>query len=232
GRIRFLVTDQAGKPVPSALGVIVVDEAVYALQDLQPGLEKVYFTLQEELLKPQVQIKFSPGDTIDNIVRQPAVPAGKQQIAEVLLTSVKLPPPQRWEVNPGFERRRNLEGRLHHVAQMIYQIAWNGDKVIEFNKDAQAWVFRKGLLEDMLKANQLHPTHLDNGFGGRLTIDDLAKVEKSLTAENLGKAVTAQRLLQWQNQLPAYAQQVAKTALKEGRWTLPDNALELAMKMG
>ena len=37
---------------------------------MQPGLEKVYFTLQEELLKPQVQIKFN--DTIDNIVLQPA----------------------------------------------------------------------------------------------------------------------------------------------------------------
>src|SRR5262249_49617948 len=44
GRIRFQVTDQAGKPVPSALGVIIVDEAVYAMQELQPGLEKVYFT--------------------------------------------------------------------------------------------------------------------------------------------------------------------------------------------
>ena len=85
------MTDQAGKPAPSALGVIIVDEAVYALQDLQPGLEKVYFTLQEELLKPQAQIKFSPGETLDDIVRQPVVPAGRQQIAEVLLTSVKLP---------------------------------------------------------------------------------------------------------------------------------------------
>ena len=49
---------------PAALGVIIVDEAVYALQELQPGLEKVYFSLQEELLKPQVQLKFSPGDSI------------------------------------------------------------------------------------------------------------------------------------------------------------------------
>ena len=75
-----------------SLGVIIVDEAVYALQDLQPGLEKVYFTLQEELIKATAQIKFSPGDRIDDIVRQPVIPAGKQQIAEVLLTSVKLPP--------------------------------------------------------------------------------------------------------------------------------------------
>src|SRR5262249_40770171 len=46
GRIRFLVTDSTGKPAPAALGVIIVDEAVYAMQEMQPGLEKVYFTLQ------------------------------------------------------------------------------------------------------------------------------------------------------------------------------------------
>src|SRR5262249_15878968 len=44
GKIRFTVTDAAGKPTPAALGVIIVDEAVYALQEMQPGLEKVYFT--------------------------------------------------------------------------------------------------------------------------------------------------------------------------------------------
>ena len=55
GKIVFTVTDAQGKPTAAALGVIVVDEAVYALQEMQPGLEKVYFTLQEELLKPQAQ---------------------------------------------------------------------------------------------------------------------------------------------------------------------------------
>src|SRR5207244_5382215 len=55
-RIRFLVTDSAGKPTAAALGVIIVDEAVYALQDLQPGLETVYFTLHEALQKPKVQV--------------------------------------------------------------------------------------------------------------------------------------------------------------------------------
>jgi uncharacterized protein YfaS (alpha-2-macroglobulin family) len=56
GRIVFTVTDRDGKPTAAALGVIIVDEAVYALQEMQPGLEKVYFTLQEELLKPQAQV--------------------------------------------------------------------------------------------------------------------------------------------------------------------------------
>ena len=82
GRIRFLVTDQQGKPAAAALGVIVVDEAVYALQEMQPGLEKVYFTLQEELLKPQVQINFQPREGLGDLVRRPVLPAPQQQIAE------------------------------------------------------------------------------------------------------------------------------------------------------
>ena len=119
GRIRFQVTDQEGKPVPAALGVIIVDEAVYALQDLQPGLEKVYFTLQEELLKPSAQIKFSPGDTIDNIIRQPVIPAGKQQIAEVLLTSVKLPVLQRRDVNPALEAPPQSRSPVGQIARPV-----------------------------------------------------------------------------------------------------------------
>ena len=232
GRIRFSVTDQNGKPVPSALGVIIVDEAVYALQDLQPGLEKVYFTLQEELLKPSAQIKFSGGDTIDAIVRQPVIPAGRQQIAEVLLTSVKLPMPQRWEVNPAIERKRNFKQRVTQVAQSMFNFAFNDASVIAFDKKAQRWTFRADVLDDMVKKNQLHPTMLDNGFGGKLTIDDLTKLEKSFSAENLAKAITAQRLQQWNWQLQNYANQNTKTLLKDGRWTLPADALELSMKIG
>ena len=77
GVIKFSVTDKSGKPTVAALGVLIVDEAVYALQDMQPGLEKVFFTLQEEMLKPQAQVlKY---DTVDNLVRQPVLAADKQQ---------------------------------------------------------------------------------------------------------------------------------------------------------
>jgi hypothetical protein len=232
GRIRFQVTDQAGKPVASAIGIIIVDEAVYALQDLQPGLEKVYFTLQEELLKPQTQIKFSPGDSIENIVRQPVIPVGRQQIAEVLLTSVKLPPPQRWDVNPAIERMRNVNQRLTNIVHAMFNVAWTEASPIQYDKTSQQCTFRKDLLEDMVKKNQLHPTMLDNGFGGKLTLNDLAKLEKSFSAENLALAITAQRMQQWSWQLQNYANQNKKTAYKNNRWTLPDNALELAMKVG
>src|SRR5207249_2782735 len=71
GTIRFEVTDADDKPAAAALGVIVVDEAVYALQDMQPGLEKVYFTLQQELLKPQAQLVYQPKESLDKLVQRP-----------------------------------------------------------------------------------------------------------------------------------------------------------------
>ncbi len=71
GKIRFQVTSAAGKPMPAALGVMIVDESVYALQDMQPGLEKVYFTLQEELIKPRSQIVFKPSQPIEALRSSP-----------------------------------------------------------------------------------------------------------------------------------------------------------------
>ncbi len=49
----------------------MADEAVYALQEVRPGLEKVFFTLQQELLKPQAQAVYKPNQTLDTLVREP-----------------------------------------------------------------------------------------------------------------------------------------------------------------
>jgi uncharacterized protein YfaS (alpha-2-macroglobulin family) len=56
GTLRFHVTDQNRRGVAAALGVAMVDEAVFALSELRPGLEKVYFLLEEELQKPKYEI--------------------------------------------------------------------------------------------------------------------------------------------------------------------------------
>lgn len=50
------VTDAEGRGVQSAIGLTIVDEAVFALQDMRPGLERIYFQLEEELLQPQYHI--------------------------------------------------------------------------------------------------------------------------------------------------------------------------------
>jgi hypothetical protein len=46
-RIQFRVTNSRGQGVHAALGLQVVDEAVFALAEKQPGFAKVFFYLGE-----------------------------------------------------------------------------------------------------------------------------------------------------------------------------------------
>jgi uncharacterized protein YfaS (alpha-2-macroglobulin family) len=55
-RIRFRVTNSRGDGVQAALGLQVVDEAVFALAEKQPGFAKVFFYLEQEALKPRYEI--------------------------------------------------------------------------------------------------------------------------------------------------------------------------------
>ncbi|MEZ4267727.1 MAG: MG2 domain-containing protein [Myxococcota bacterium] len=54
--LTFDVKDASGAPVVAALGVQIVDEAVYALSDSKPGLLESYFMVQEALQTPQYQV--------------------------------------------------------------------------------------------------------------------------------------------------------------------------------
>ncbi len=63
--IQLRVSDPAGKPVVAAVGLNIVDEAVFALQEMQPGMEKVYFYLEEQLRQPRYEIHgFSPEEIV------------------------------------------------------------------------------------------------------------------------------------------------------------------------
>jgi hypothetical protein len=103
-QLNFTVTDSKKNPVVTALGIVIVDEAVFALQEMQPGLEKVYFLLEQEIMKPRIQIQ---QQSLDDVIRpfpmplpQPMpmpAPAGgddallrKQQAARVLLASAEM----------------------------------------------------------------------------------------------------------------------------------------------
>jgi hypothetical protein len=41
----------------SPIGLSIVDESVFALQDIKPGLEKVYFTLEQDMMRPAYTIR-------------------------------------------------------------------------------------------------------------------------------------------------------------------------------
>ena len=55
-KLTFTVRDSQKRPTQAALGLAMVDESVFALSELQPGLEKIYFTLEKELMEPKYEI--------------------------------------------------------------------------------------------------------------------------------------------------------------------------------
>jgi hypothetical protein len=55
-RVRFRVTNAHGEGVSAALGLQVVDEAVFALAAKQPGFAKVFFYLEQEVMRPRYEI--------------------------------------------------------------------------------------------------------------------------------------------------------------------------------
>ena len=92
-RIDFHVSDRQGHPVLAALGVNIVDESVFALQEMQPGLEKIYFMLEKELMTPRYEIHAYSMEGVvldapfpENPARQQEI---RQQAAKVLLASAE-----------------------------------------------------------------------------------------------------------------------------------------------
>lgn len=55
-RIQFRVTNSHGQGIHAALGLQVVDEAVFALAEKQPGFAKVFFYLEQEVMRPRYEI--------------------------------------------------------------------------------------------------------------------------------------------------------------------------------
>jgi len=60
--------------VSAAIGLEAVDEAVFALAEKQPGFAKVFFYLEQELLKPRYEIhSLSMNGVVENAaMRKPS----------------------------------------------------------------------------------------------------------------------------------------------------------------
>jgi uncharacterized protein YfaS (alpha-2-macroglobulin family) len=54
--VSFRITNGRGEGVSAVLGLEVVDEAVFALAEKQPGFAKVFFYLEQEVMKPRYEI--------------------------------------------------------------------------------------------------------------------------------------------------------------------------------
>lgn len=55
-RLRLTLSDSAGNPVPGAISLAAVDEAVFSVLEQRPGLEKTFYGLEQKLLKPVYEL--------------------------------------------------------------------------------------------------------------------------------------------------------------------------------
>jgi hypothetical protein len=51
-KVNFTLTDAGGAPIPGALSLAAVDEAVFSVLPQKPGMEQTFYLLEKELLKP------------------------------------------------------------------------------------------------------------------------------------------------------------------------------------
>ncbi|MDC0144924.1 MG2 domain-containing protein, partial [Verrucomicrobia bacterium] len=107
----FVVKRADGKAVPAALGLSGVDEAVFALQEMRPGLERIYFAIQEEILKPRYQLHTQPPVQVQQLIEPGPVPMPEPDLEEaavVLFAGAEGTDIPEANVGPGFEQKRQL----------------------------------------------------------------------------------------------------------------------------
>jgi uncharacterized protein YfaS (alpha-2-macroglobulin family) len=85
-RIHFRVTNSHGEGVQAAIGLQVVDDAVFALAEKRPGFAKVFFYLEQEAMKPRYEIH-SIG--LPDVVEQPRA-AERDRAARALFAATEI----------------------------------------------------------------------------------------------------------------------------------------------
>ena len=68
----FRVTDDTGTGRAAAIGLQIVDEAVFGLVEFRPGLEKVFFRIEGELGEPTYQIGHTDVPSLASLASDPA----------------------------------------------------------------------------------------------------------------------------------------------------------------
>ncbi len=95
-RVCFRVTNAHGEGVSAALGLEIVDEAVFVLAEKQPGFAKTFFYLEQEVMKPRYEIhSLSLSSSIDPVLEdrsadQQDLPARALFSATAMVTPAKL----------------------------------------------------------------------------------------------------------------------------------------------
>jgi hypothetical protein len=98
-RIQFRVTNSHGEGVQAALGLEVVDEAVFALAEKQPGFAKVFFYLEQEAMKPRYEVHSIGMTDMVNTAHRPA--EENDRAAQALFAATEVVTPNQFRTDVG-----------------------------------------------------------------------------------------------------------------------------------
>jgi hypothetical protein len=176
-RIHFRVTNSHGQGVQAALGVQVVDEAVFALAEKQPGFAKVFFYLEQEAMKPRYEIHSIGMPDIVQPVNE-ARAGQRDRAARALFAATEMVNPNRFETETGrsvpmakyadyFSRYRTQFVKLatyslNHAKGDLEKVQFNDAWGTEVRIEHSQWMARTTYL--------VHSAGPDKQFG---TNDDL-----------------------------------------------------------
>ena len=97
-RVQFHVTNSRGDGVQAAIGLQVVDEAVFALAEKEPGFAKVFFYLEQEVMKPRCEIhSLSMNSVVDSNARADS----EDLAARALFAATEIANPSRLDIEFG-----------------------------------------------------------------------------------------------------------------------------------
>ncbi|MGA9670572.1 MAG: MG2 domain-containing protein [Terracidiphilus sp.] len=118
-RVQFHVTNSHGEGVQAAFGLQVVDEAVFALAEKKPGFAKVFFYLEQEVMKPRYEIHSL---SMDDVVQSQDASEGESQnlAARALFSATEMTNPAKIDVEFG----RSLPQDKFEEYQQRYRAAF------------------------------------------------------------------------------------------------------------
>ncbi len=200
--LKFLVTDRGGAGVSSALGVIVVDTSVYALQDLQPGLEKIYFMLEKELMAPKIEIKWGAGfgEMIEPKKDQTA--DGRRQGAAVVLLAPVVLPARHAVVNTLAVRLQQMRGTVNTVYYGLYNYLTSQKPVFWQVGAGGKREWKKNLLDEMVDKKILQKDQLKDPWGRAVVLDEMGALSHVFTLDHWSRVLS----------------QAAEQAIWQGLW--------------
>ncbi len=193
-RLVFRVTDASGEGARASLGVSIVDESVFAIQEMRPGLLEVYYTLEKEIMKPRHEVHLIPGGgSVEELIKGDAETRRKRdQVMRVLTAGVESPTSHGWVENPAERRMARELDRLSSYARAFIDFA-KTNRFIERDYKGD-WRYMDDVTERMATKGMVRKDMARDSFGNYYSPEMLTVLDQSLTLPRVARAVASLRL--------------------------------------